>query len=344
MNRSLQEESQKLARSWMQHEAAWLRDYLVAGVEDPRINLQSILSRHFLVSAIFGGRFGALMSAEHRFSAAMNWLLGLSSGKIGPEEAELILFSLRRGSDNAEGIQIPHWLLKIFNGLSSEAVLVPNYIEQYLSSIARSPTQNAAPGQVLDTFASCWSKTLALEPLPPPASRLTVIEPACGSANDFRFLHQFGIGPFVDYTGLDLCRKNIENARAMFPGARFETGNVFEIASPDKAFDFCIVQDLFEHLSFEGLARAIAEICRVTRRGICIGFFQMDEVPEHVLRPMDEYHWNLLSMRRIKEAFAVHGFSARVIHIETFLRQTTGCDRAHNPDAYTFMLSVATQP
>ena len=45
---SLQEESDKLARSWMQHDAGMLRDYLVAGVEDPRLNVQSVLSRHFL--------------------------------------------------------------------------------------------------------------------------------------------------------------------------------------------------------------------------------------------------------------------------------------------------------
>ena len=54
MHDTLKLESEKLARSWMQHEPAKLRDYLVAGIEDPRINLQSILSRHFLVRSVFG--------------------------------------------------------------------------------------------------------------------------------------------------------------------------------------------------------------------------------------------------------------------------------------------------
>ncbi len=54
MDPSLQAETEKLARCWMQHEPVWLRDYLVAGVEDPRWNLQSIFSRHFLVRALFG--------------------------------------------------------------------------------------------------------------------------------------------------------------------------------------------------------------------------------------------------------------------------------------------------
>jgi hypothetical protein len=64
----------------------------------------------------------------------------------------------------------------------------------------------------------------------------------------------------------------------------------------------------------------------------------MDEIPEHVQRPVDDYHWNLLSMERMKEAFARHGFAAQALHIGSFLRQTTGCDQMHNPDAYTFIL------
>jgi len=58
----------------MRHDAAWLEDYLVASVEDPRLNLQSILTRHFLVTALTGDRFVALMEQEYRFAAAMNWL------------------------------------------------------------------------------------------------------------------------------------------------------------------------------------------------------------------------------------------------------------------------------
>ena len=62
---SLQEESDKLTRSWMQHDAGMLRDYLVGGVEDPRLNVQSVLSRHFLTHTLTGERFGALMEQEY---------------------------------------------------------------------------------------------------------------------------------------------------------------------------------------------------------------------------------------------------------------------------------------
>jgi hypothetical protein len=61
---SLRQESDKLNRSWMQHEAGMLRDYLVGGVEDPRLNVQSVLSRHFLIHTLTGERFSALMDQE----------------------------------------------------------------------------------------------------------------------------------------------------------------------------------------------------------------------------------------------------------------------------------------
>jgi ubiquinone/menaquinone biosynthesis C-methylase UbiE len=145
----------------------------------------------------------------------------------------------------------------------------------------------------------------------------------------------------VNYTGFDLCAKNIENARALFPGVSFAVGNVFEIAAPDKAFDLCFVHGLFEHLSLEGMQAAVREVCRVTRQGLCIGFFNMDEIRDHQVRPVEEYHLNRLSMARMRGLFADWGFAAQVVHIGAFLRQQIGCEQTHNPNAYTFLLRPA---
>ena len=49
----------------------------------------------------------------------------------------------------------------------------------------------------------------------------------------------------------------------------------------------------------------------------------MDEIRDHQVRPVDDYHWNRLSMARMKELFAGCGFAAQVVHIGTFLRQQT---------------------
>ena len=329
----------------MQHDVGMLRDYLVAGVEDPRLNLQSVLSRHFLARGLTGERFCALMEQEYRFAAAMNWLTGLAGRLHDAEELELILYAVRRGADNAEGIEIPSFIVQVFAALpaAADSLTIPNYVESFLSGTQMPSGQPQFHEPSLNTFRDLWNQALAEEhSFPQPSTLnphpLSLLEPACGSANDYRFLHAYGLARLVRYTGFDLCAKNIENARALFPNVPFAVGNVFEIAAPDKAYDFCLVHDLFEHLSLEGIQAAVREVCRVTRQGLCVGFFNMDEVRDHEVRPVDDYHWNRLSMGRMKELFAASGFAAQVVHIGTFLCQQIGCEQTHNPNAYTFLL------
>jgi hypothetical protein len=364
MEESLRIESEKLAHSWMQHDPAWLQDYLVADVEDPRVNLQSILSRHFLTESLYLTQFGALMEQEYAFAAATRWLFE-NPAQGTAEDGAAVLYSLRRGADNAEGLTIPHWLLELFSHLptSASGVQVPNYIEEFLLTQAAVSPDIGPRDHLLRTFCRIWKTALAgaateAEGSKPPTNpspatlgsvgpralgmtlgrKPSVLEPACGSANDYRFLDACGISSLIDYVGFDLCENNVNNAIKLFPDAQFQVGNVFEIDAPKKAFDLCVVHDLFEHLSPAGFHKAIAEVCRVTRRGMCVGFFQMDEIGEHVIRPRDEYHWNMLSMSRTRELFLRHGFSAQVLHVGTFLREKTGCGRTHNPNAYTFVL------
>lgn len=388
---TLKLESEKLTRSWMQHEPEKLRGYLVAGVEDPRINLQSILSRHFLLRSLFGKKFRSLMDQECRFGAVMNWLTALAANS-GADELDALYHALRHGADNAEGLEIPRFVLAAFSNLplSLGSLDIPNYLQTYLDSTAivheasdAAPTElgkglgggsykDAAPTELLkcshgphtsverkntpqdeslSTFQKLWSELLANESVPQNRA-IRVFEPACGSANDFRFLESFGAACFLDYTGMDLCSKNIENACEFgtptemptvkkIGRARFIEGNVFEIDATKGSFEIAFVHDLFEHLSIKGLEMAIAELCRVTRNAICANFFQMDEIPDHIVRPIDEYHWNLLSMDQTQKLFATNGFSGQIIRIKSFLRQEYGCDYTHNPNAYTFILHRA---
>lgn len=352
MREMLQQETDKLVRSWAQHDPSWLNSYLVAGVEDPRVNVQSILTRHFLIRELSGDRYTDLMAQEYRFAAALNWLLKLGRPVPDAEEMASILFALKRGADNAEGMELPLFLVQTFANLPCIAndCSIPNYIESFLAVRALPPDWPKTVEPILNTFQRLWRQTLGAKRsvLPQsaqevsrvtnPETRPSLLEPACGSANDYRFLAAYGIAPWFDYTGFDLCVNNIENARALFPQIRFETGNVFEIQAPDKSYDLCIVQDLLEHLSLEGMHTAVDEICRVTRRGICLGFFQMDEIRDHLVRPTEDYYWNLLSMRKMRELFAQHGFTGEVFHLGTFLDHQVGCEETHNPNAYTFQL------
>lgn len=345
MDEALKDETRKLERSWQRHESDWLRDYLVAGVEDPRINLASIFSRHAILWMLAGSRYEALMNAEYDFSAALNWWLRVLREGADAEAFCAVLFALRQGADNAEGIPLPHYLRRIFHQLPRvvHGVQVPNYLEALLSTPLPA---GAAPldENVLNTFCALWrgllDRDMAVSGAAPNRGAdqgLRVVEPACGSANDYRFLEACGLASRLHYTGFDLSEKNIANARRLFPHVRFDVGNVFDIRAPDRAFDLCMVHDLFEHLSPQGLEVALREVCRVTRRRLCLGFFNLDEIPDHQIRPVDEYYWNTLSRARLCEELQTAGFRTQVLYASAFLGERTGCDQAPNPNACTLL-------
>jgi hypothetical protein len=338
MDPRLKRETKKLQKSWMQYEPAMLRDYLVEDQEDPRINIQSILTRHFLLEHLFGNRFEALRQEELRFGAVLNWLLKLFAQGMEADDAHTLQNALVKRADHAAGFEIPHFVSKTFAGLPAtrDGLRIPNYIAQALRPVQIEPARPGLPDEATSVFQSLWRKLLARRRPPP----ISMLEPACGSANDYRFLESFGLARLLDYTGFDLCAKNIANARALFPDARFGVGNVFEIRSRARAFDACCVHDLFEHLSIKGMEAAIAEICRVTRRRICAHFFNMAEIDDHIIRPTDDYHWNTLSMARVREEFTRHAATVQVLHIGTFLRWSLQCPLNYNDGAYTFIVTV----
>lgn len=326
MNEALRLETEGLIRSWDRHEGGFLRDYLVSSVEDPRINVQSILARHFLLTSLYGERFARLMEQELLFAAAMAWLTTLDLDDA--DQTAAVLHALRAGADNAEGRVLPRFIVQLFRSLplATEGVTVPNYLVEGLMMGSRTDAS---------VFEGVWARALA--GVAPLQSKPKVIEAACGSANDYRYLHSYGMAALIDYRGFDLSVKNIANAQTFFPGTRFEVGNAFSIQAADQESDYYLAQDLFEHLSLLGLEAALNEACRVTRRSLCLGFFNMDEIREHQIKPVEDYHWNKLSMERVRESLASHQFETRVIHIDTYLRWLMPGQATHNPNAYTLI-------
>ncbi|MSU62944.1 MAG: class I SAM-dependent methyltransferase [Pedosphaera sp.] len=334
MRPTLAEETERLKKSWMQHDSAMLRDYMVADIHDPRINPQSILGRHFLIEALFSERFSALCMEELRFSTVVPWLRTLAGEAIDADEAVVIEHALKLGADNAEGRPIPSHVIHAFNQMpvKPDGSGVPNHVHQFFQSITDGAPAALALEKTFGALETVWRAALA----DVDGSRISVLEPACGSANDYRTLESCGLARFLEYTGFDLCEKNVTNARQMFPAARFEVENVFELPYSDKAFDCCVVHDLLEHLSIEGMETALAELCRVTRRGISVGFFQMHQGPDHIVRPLEDYHWNTLSLPQVYELFARHGAKVQAMHINTFLNTCFGCaDGCYYDSAYT---------
>ena len=331
MEERIKLETEHLIRSWMRYDQVTLRDYLVEDVEDQRINVQSILTRHFLIKRLFGGQFEYLMEQELRFGLVMNWLLRLLKKQVSAGQLQAVLDALLEDQDNAERLEIPSYISETFAALS-----LPNYICDLLTWSPVETTEVPIPEYLMSTFQTIWQEVLAGEQ----SQRISVMEPACGSANDYRFIEAFGVARLIDYTGFDLCEKNIRNAKQMFPKARFKVDNAIEIDAEDDTFDYCFVHDLFEHLSIEAMEVAISEVCRVTRQDLCIGFFNMHDGDRYIVKRIDDYHWNTLSMGETKAIFERHASVVEVIHIDTLLVSKFGCRDTHNKGAYTFIIRI----
>lgn len=318
MNDQLSAETECLRRSWDRHPQEMLRDYMVAGIHDPRVNPQSIRSRHFLIEALFGPKYRKLCEEEFRFAAVMQWLMKQAGKFCGGEDWGDLQHALNCGADNLEGLPIPHYITAASKllPLTADGVGIPDYLSAAVEAARRRETPTAGLGDAADVFAKLWDEQLAKVQ----STKITVVEAACGSANDYRAIKQCGLARHLDYLGFDLCEKNVSNARALLPEARFEVGNVFSIGARDLSFDCAFAHDLLEHFSVEGMERAVAELCRVARRGVFVGFFQMHEGGHHVIRAVEEYHWNTLSLPRVRELFEQRGFQTQAICVDLWWR------------------------
>jgi SAM-dependent methyltransferase len=202
--------------------------------------------------------------------------------------------------------------------------------------IKRSGKWTAAFREVMydrDRFATAWTEALSDRSGTP----LSVIEAACGSANDYRFFDRYGLARRIHYTGFDLTQANIDNARRMFPGIDFRVGDVQDIDAADSSYDWAVAHDLLEHLSPPAFHRAIDELCRVSRRGVLISFFLMRDEREHHIQPRRSYHVNELSRSRIEERFARHCSEIRWVHIRPMLAERYDFDDYYNWRAWTLI-------
>ena len=319
------DENEALRWSWERHEAAELDSYMIADVEDPRIHGQSILTRALIADSIWPGEFTDLIDAEQRFGAVMTWIL--QQYKKGSAPADLY--------EQVVDQQCPAFVTETHYWLPQQET-VPDYI-----TLALQNHESRLPEIALDTFAQLWSGILAernAEMSDHP--KLRVLEAACGSANDYRFLHRFGFTPFLDYAGFDISPKNIENATRRFPDAEFFVGSAFATGLQDRSFDFVFTHDLFEHLSPDGLVAAFGELLRVTGRQAWLHFFNLSlTASEHSIIPVDKYHWNLLSLEQLQKLIP-DGFGApEIVPIGELLLSQFGCADYYNPEAVTLLVT-----
>ena len=267
--------------------------YLVSGYQNPRINVQSILLRHFLVERAVGPGFDDLKAGEIRQAVELNEVLRQRAAQLGVKMGSYLNPSRQAA------------VLRVDEGIADRE----------------------------HAYAERWHEALTVaERSGPP---LQVIELACGSANDYRAFVEFGLAEHLDYRGLDLTLKNIENARRRFPGVAFEVGDVRDVQHPDGAFDYVVASDVFEHLSLDGMERAITEAMRLARRGVALTFFNMSESADHEDRPTKLYHWNRLSRPRIEARLRGRYRFVRVVPVSAWLRNEHGYAHSYNAHAYS---------
>lgn len=281
-----------LQRTWGIGSAEILDSYLAAGYQNPRLNVQSILVRHFLAARLFGARDAKLMEDEVRFAVELNEVLRGRAAELGVQ-----MGSYRNPVKHAD-------------------------VRRVDASIADRERRVLA----------WWRATLEGRDL----ERISVIELACGSANDYRAFAECGLADHLAYLGVDLSEKNIANARRRHPDARFEVGDILELAHPDRAFDYVIASDVLEHFSLAAMETALAHAGRLARHGLVLTFFNMSEAEEHEIRRRRGYHWNTLSRPRIEDRLREAGFAAlTAIPVARWLEQRYGYGHSYNRHAWT---------
>lgn len=327
MGNSFTSEDANLSVAWDKYPREHLDAYLVSDVEDPRINTQSILSRALIADSLWPNRFDDLVNAELRFGAVLTWILAQLKEKVNRYE---LLDAIADGGESG----CAPFVGETFCWLQSDTCPIIDYI-----SLALAAPDPDAPGQLLcsealNVFSDSWR--IALRECR--ADTLRVLEPACGSANDYRFVDRCGLSAFLAYTGVDVSSKNIANAKSRFPDIDFGHASILDSGFADASFDYVYVHDLFEHLSSDALARALEEVLRVARREVWLHFFNIDgQGDEHLIEPMDSYHWNTLSLSRICRSLEGLGADVKAISISELQAAKFGYAGYYNPGAYTIL-------
>lgn len=320
-------ENEALRRSWDQYPSDHLDSYLVSDVEDPRINVQSILTRSLLVDSLFPDVHTSLIQEELRFGAVMTWLLVELKG--GRRRADLFA-DIETGNSAA----VPAFVLEAASALKSERCSLPDYVTMAVDFRDADAPADWLCDPAKDVFCNLWQRLLDGSPQTP----VSVFEPACGSANDYRAIHACGLARLVQYTGLDVSRRNVANALSRFPNVDFRCGSILDSGLPSSAFDYVFVHDLFEHLSGGAIQLAVAEIVRVTRREAWLHLFNSKATGEHDVMPVRDYHWNTISCEALAALGRSLGCQAERVVITDMLRDKFGCQSYYNQKAATVIL------
>ena len=320
-------ENERLRQSWNALPITHLADYLSIEEQDQRINTHSILTRALLIDTLWPDRFSAWIDEELRFGLVMSWLL--QALRSGVRREVLLETLLEDGPDDS----VPRLLRDTVAWLQTADCPLPDYVSEAL--LFRHPDHPDwyLSESAMDTFASLWPALLPT----PAAPRLSLLEIACGSGNDYAAIERFGLAAHIDYAGFDISWKNVQNARSRFPGVRFFESSILNSDLPDASFDILFVHDLIGHLSADGMETALKEIMRIVRREAWLHCHNVADIERHEIRPFRLYHKNRLSYRQLSASLEAAGATVETVPLSGLLEGKFGYAPDYTAAAGTFI-------
>jgi ubiquinone/menaquinone biosynthesis C-methylase UbiE len=320
-------EERNLKSSWDCCPSEYLDRYLVSGVQDPRINGQSILTRALLADALYPGRFDARIAEELRFGAVLTWILQQL-------EKGVTRYELLDAIESDRPAHVPEFICKTYAWLQDKACPIPDYITAALSCLDYDLPRHCLSDLALDTFMAIWSEQLSQTP----AAAISVLEVACGSANDHRFLHKSGLVRCLSYTGIDITAGNIANARRHYPNADFRAQSILTTELPDSSYDYLFCHDLIEHLSLVAMERALGEMFRIAQNEVILHFFNGKWAGDHEVVPVRRYYRNRVSMEKVTTFFERLGARVTCLEMAQWFQEKIGSPGYHNPNAFSMIV------
>ncbi len=324
------QEGSESAAAWSRHGKDYLDSYLLQEVEHPALNPQSILIRAFFLDRLAPGKFGTLIDEELYFSACACFaLLGQREGWF----AQLYARLLEGDGEN----DLPEFLRSDFHRRHASRFTIRELFDELAKCLTLGFEFFESP------FRAPWREACQNGPFERAASppSLRALELACGSANDYRYFDDYALAPHLDYTGIDVCPENIENARRRFPEVTFEVDDAAQLDAEDDEYDIVLAFDLFEHLSPVALDAAFDEAVRVCQGELWLSFFNLTQAPVHSFSQEGSYYWNALSLLEVSESLKRNGCeSIDVISVKAELESRFPDYRHYNEDAYLLVANV----
>lgn len=328
MSNTYSNEEHKLKECWDQYSCEHLDSYLIGGVEDPRINCQSILTRGLIADSLWPGEFGDLVNAEMQFGVVMTWLLRKLCDGVSRQD---LMDAVINGNEKV----VPQFVLKAYKEGLRQDCIVADYFADLQISFVDDLKDVVLSESSLNTFFSLWEFALSERSCQP----VSIIEAACGSANDFRFISRYGFAKHLRYSGFDIAGKNITNAKCRYPEEDFFVASIMDSGVGDESYDYMFVHDLFEHLSIEAMEKALEEVVRIIRKEAWLHFFNATDIDDHKVNQTSGYHWNTLSVDRVVRSLEKMNVSVDVISIPQMLEGKFGYQDYHNRQAVTMIVS-----